>query len=178
MTAVVEPRPCALRSRWLRPRRLRDRRRSDIVTCPAALLSPSAPSAGQLRANCKTCPLRQQCTTAKAGQVIVLHPHHRHLVAAGLRRRPRTSTPLPRLRRWSTWPGLAHPGRETKAPLPGVERNQLSSSHRCAAVNLRRLINLGLIRAEGTWAIACDVLRLGANAVRALSTPRTPGRRR
>ena len=35
----------------------------------------------------------------------------------------------------------------------GVERNQLGLSMRVGALNLRRLVNLGL-RYEGTWAIA------------------------
>jgi hypothetical protein len=35
----------------------------------------------------------------------------------------------------------------------GVERNQLGLSMRVAAINLRRLINLGLTRDE-TWVIA------------------------
>lgn len=34
----------------------------------------------------------------------------------------------------------------------GIERNQLGWSHRCAAVNLKRLLALGLTH-NGTWAI-------------------------
>jgi len=34
----------------------------------------------------------------------------------------------------------------------GVERNQLWWSLRCAAINLRRLTNLGLTQTNGTWA--------------------------
>ncbi len=32
----------------------------------------------------------------------------------------------------------------------GVEKNQLGLSHRIAAINLRRLVNLGLVN-EGGW---------------------------
>ncbi len=35
----------------------------------------------------------------------------------------------------------------------GVERNQLGLSHRAAAINLRRLLNLGLHRGPAGWAI-------------------------
>ena len=34
----------------------------------------------------------------------------------------------------------------------GVERNQLWWSTRCAAINLARLVNLGLTHTNGTWA--------------------------
>ena len=36
----------------------------------------------------------------------------------------------------------------------GVERNQLWLTHRAAAVNLRRLLVLGLHRDDNSWAIA------------------------
>lgn len=37
----------------------------------------------------------------------------------------------------------------------GVERNRLWWSHRCAAVNLQRLLALGLVVGDdGSWAIA------------------------
>ena len=36
----------------------------------------------------------------------------------------------------------------------GVERNQLGLSHRVAAINLRRLVNLGLTRDGPTWILS------------------------
>lgn len=36
----------------------------------------------------------------------------------------------------------------------GVERNQLGLSHRAAAINLRRLVNLGLTHTDTGWQLA------------------------
>ena len=128
------------------------------VTCPAGVVvSLSAKRRASFGANCKTCPLRRRCTTAKAGRVIVLHPHHRHLVAA--RSQAKTEDFDTVYRRWRpmverslAW--LTR-GMNRKLRYRGVERNQLWWSHRCAAVNLQRLITLGLTAgANGTWAMA------------------------
>ena len=128
------------------------------VTCPAGVVvTLSAKRRASFGANCKTCPLRRRCTTAKAGRVIVLHPHHRHLVAA--RAQAKTEDFDTVYRRWRpmverslAW--LTR-GMNRKLRYRGVERNQLWWSHRCAAVNLQRLITLGLIVGDdGTWAIA------------------------
>jgi transposase len=127
------------------------------VTCPAGVVvSLSTKRRASFRANCKICPLRRRCTTAKAGRVIVLHPHHRHLVAA--RAQAKTTDFDTVYRRWRpmverslAW--LTR-GMNRKLRYRGVERNQLWWSHRCAAVNLQRLITLGLTFGDdGTWAI-------------------------
>lgn len=128
------------------------------VTCPAGVVvALSAKGRASFGANCKTCPLRRRCTTAKAGRVIVLHPHHRHLVAA--RAQSKTEDFDAVYRRWRpmverslAW--LTR-GMNRKLRYRGVERNHLWWSHRCAAVNLQRLITLGLATGDdGTWAIA------------------------
>ena len=128
------------------------------VTCPAGVVvALSANRRASFGANCRTCPLAEQCTTASAGRVIVLHPHHRHLVAA--RAQALTDDFDEVYRRWRpmverslAW--LTR-GANRRLPYRGVERNRLWWSHRCAAVNLRRLLNLGLVMgADGGWAIA------------------------
>ncbi len=128
------------------------------VTCPAGVVVALS-TKGQARfgSNCKACPLRPQCTTAKAGRVIVLHPHHRHLAAA--RAQARTDDFDAVYRRWRPMVerSLAWLTRGTNRRLPyrGVERNRLWWTHRCAAVNLQRLLNLGLIVGDdGGWAMA------------------------
>jgi IS5 family transposase len=128
------------------------------MTCPAGIVvTLSAKRRARFGANCRTCPLRRRCTTAKAGRVIVLHPHHRHLVAA--RAKARTEDFDTVYRRWRpmverTLAWLTR-GTNRKLRYRGVERNQLWWSHRCAAVNLQRLITLGLIAGDnGGWAIA------------------------
>ena len=41
-----------------------------------------------------------------------------------------------------------------RVPYRGIQRNQLWWSLRVAAVNLRRLLRLGLARRDGVWALA------------------------
>jgi hypothetical protein len=41
-----------------------------------------------------------------------------------------------------------------RVPYRGIERNDLWRSLRVAAVNLRRLLTLGLARRDGAWALA------------------------
>lgn len=128
------------------------------VGCPAGIVvTLSAKGRASFGANCRTCPLGSQCTTAKAGRVIVLHPHHRHLVEARAQARAEQFQEIYRRWRPMVERSLAWLTRGTNRRLPyrGVERNGLWWSHRCAAVNLKRLLNLGLVMgADGGWAIA------------------------
>lgn len=77
------------------------------------------PPPGQLGANCTTCPLRLRCTTANAGRVIVLHPHHRHLAAARVQADTDDFDVV--YRRWRPMvraqPGLADPGHQPPSAL-------------------------------------------------------------
>jgi hypothetical protein len=41
-----------------------------------------------------------------------------------------------------------------RVPYRGVERNHQWLAHRAAALNLRRLLNLGLTRLDNTWTLA------------------------
>ncbi len=127
------------------------------ITCPAGVVvALTTKRRASFGTNCTTCPLRPRCTTAKAGRVIVLHPQHRHLVAA--RAQATTEDFDTVYRRWRpmverTLAWLTR-GTNRKLRYRGVERNQLWWSHRCAAVNLQRLVTLGLVGNDGTWAIA------------------------
>jgi hypothetical protein len=38
-----------------------------------------------------------------------------------------------------------------KVSYRGIARNQIWLAHRCAAINLRRMVNLGLTNEEGRW---------------------------
>ncbi len=128
------------------------------VTCPAGVVvALSAKGRASFASNCASCPLRQRCTTARDGRVLVLHPHHRHLVAA--RAQAATEAFDTVYRRWRPMVerSLAWLTRGTNRRLRyrGVERNRLWWSHRCAAVNLQRLLTLGLVLGDDdTWAIA------------------------
>ena len=133
------------------------------VTCPAgqiaALGRPQADGnrQAQFKTRCRGCPLRERCTTSKAGRVLTVHPQHALLAAA--RRAAADPAWQAEYRRWRppveraiAWLA-AHGSR--RVPYRGITRNNAWLHHRAAALNLRRLINLGLTRAsDGTWALA------------------------
>lgn len=105
-------------------------------------------------AHCATCPVRSKCTTAKAGRTIVLHPHHGLLAAArGLADTDDFQTVYrqhrPMIERTIAW---LVKNNHRRLRYRGIERNQLGWSHRCAAVNLKQLLALGLTHNNG-WTI-------------------------
>ena len=117
------------------------------VTCPEEItVTITKAGAARFGAHCHTCPVAKQCTKAKGGRVITLHPHHGLLAAArvlaqtdgfdAVYRRHR-----PMIERTIAWL-VANNNRRLR--YRGIERNQLGWSHRCAAVNLKRLLALGL----------------------------------
>ena len=105
-------------------------------------------------AACRTCPLRQRCTTSKDGRTIRLHPHDALLRQA---RRDWTTNPdLPeRYRRHR--PHIervvaqvaSRGGRRIKLRYRGTTANNAWLKRRTAALNLRNLINRGLDYAAG-----------------------------
>jgi hypothetical protein len=133
------------------------------VTCPAghtaALGRPHADGTrqAQFKARCAGCPLRHRCTTSKTGRVLSVHPQHALLAAA---RRDAASPawkdeyrrwrpPVERAIAWLTARG------SRRVPYRGITKNNAWLANRAAALNLRRLINLGLTRTtDGTWALA------------------------
>jgi hypothetical protein len=57
--------------------------------------------------------------------------------------------------RWSNAPSPGwSPGETAWLRYRGVEKNNAWLHNRTAALNLRRLLSLGLIRNQGTWALA------------------------
>jgi IS5 family transposase len=125
--------------------------------CPAGHQAPIATS-GQVSfaRHCRRCPLRRRCTAAKEGRTIQVHPHEDELRAA--RRRAVTRSFQQSYRRWRpmversiAW--LVADGCR-RVPYRGIERNDLWWSVRVAAVNLRRLLALGLTRQDGAWQLA------------------------
>ena len=133
------------------------------VTCPAGhtvtLGRPQASGDRQalFKARCRGCPLRERCTTAKAGRVLTIHPQHALLAAA--RRAAADPAWQEEYRRWRppveraiAW--LVARGNR-RVPYRGVTKNDSWLHNRAAALNLRRLVNLGLTRtSDGTWALA------------------------
>ncbi len=108
---------------------------------------------------CRDCPLRARCTTSKDGRTLHLHPHDALLRQARqdwrenntLRETYRQHRPM--IERSISW--LIGPkGRCRKLRYRGVTANDLWLHLRMAGLNLRRLLNLGLTRRNGTWNLA------------------------
>lgn len=102
---------------------------------------------------CRGCELRARCTRAKGGRHPTIHRHSGKLVFA----RRSWSDPIvvehDRAHRLMVERSLAW--LVTRWPCyRGVARNQLWLTTRLGALNLRRLVNLGVIRDDGAWRLA------------------------
>jgi len=126
------------------------------VTCPAGVTKPvSAKNTVSFTSACSGCPLRPHCTTSRRGRKLVLHEHdllqraHRQRAAdQSFQNTYRTHRPM--VERSIAW--LVRGNR--RVPYRGVEKNNAWLHHRVAALNLRRLLALGLTHQDGTWALA------------------------
>jgi hypothetical protein len=104
---------------------------------------------------CRECPMRSRCTTAKKGRTIELHPHdmlqreHRQRAAdEGFQATYRHHRPM--VERSIAW--LTRGAR--RVPYRGIAKNNDWLHHRVAALNLRRLLAMGLTLENGTWTLA------------------------
>lgn len=130
---------------------------ASTVTCPAGnTVHLTRKLNATFGALCAACPLRASCTTAKHGRKLALSTYDLELRAA---RQAATHPEFQqRYRRWRpmveraiAWL-VAHNNRRLR--YRGVARNQQWLATRAAAINLRRLIALGLTRNTTGWAIA------------------------
>jgi len=127
------------------------------VTCPAGYQTPITTSGlASFGRRCASCPLRSRCTTATPGAHGPGSLARRELRAA--RRHATTRAFHDSYRRWRpmversiAW--LVADGCR-RVPYRGIERNQVWLSVRVAALNLRRLLALGLARRGGAWVLA------------------------
>ncbi len=127
------------------------------VTCPAGHTAAITSKRNAVfGARCSPCPLRSRCTTAKRGVTVKLHAHERQLQRARRRAREPDYVATYRAKRpmvertiaWFTARG------HRKVRYRGTERNQFWVHTRSAAINLRRLVALGLHRPRRGWALA------------------------
>ena len=126
------------------------------VTCPAGHTVRYTPAkrAARFKDRCAGCPLRARCTTSPRGRTVVVTEHdalqrtHRAHAAdpdfQALYRRHR-----PMVERGIAW--LTCGNRRLR--YRGVARNDAWLHLRVAAINLRRLLNLGLTGTDGRWAL-------------------------
>ncbi len=129
---------------------------ASTVTCPQGhTVAITRRGSANFGPRCRACPIRNRCTASKAGRQITVHPHHDAMFAA--RRHAETEEfkipyrrHRPMVERSIAW--LVADGHR-RVRYRGVARNQLGLSMRVAAINLRRLVNLGLDH-DGGWVLA------------------------
>jgi hypothetical protein len=128
------------------------------VTCPNQLTRSITSSRWvTFGASCRDCPLRARCTTSATGRSLRLHPHdalqRAHWACAQDRQFQAVYRQhRPMVERSISW---LVAGGNRRLRFRGTRRNDLWLHHRVAALNLRRLLALGLTRTTGSWALAC-----------------------
>ena len=126
------------------------------LTCPAGVTKTITKARKAVFGlACRACPLRQRCTTAAKGRTIQLHEHdllqRRHRQRAsedGFQGPYRQHRPM--VERSIAW--LTRGNRRLR--YRGVTKNNNWLHNRAAAINLRRLLTLGLTHSPTGWAIA------------------------
>jgi IS5 family transposase len=125
------------------------------ATCPAGhVVAISRRRHVKFGHRCANCPLRSRCTNAKDGRVLHLTVHDAELVES--RRAWHDGDFIsdyrkhrPMVERSIAWLVRDH---YRRVRFRGIAKNQLGLSTRVAAINLQRLINMGLVL-DGTWAL-------------------------
>ena len=126
------------------------------VTCPEDItVTINKSGSARFGGRCDGCPVRSKCTNAKTGRIIKVHPQHRLLTAARVFARTDQFDDTYRRHRPMIERTIAWLVKDNNRRLRyrGIERNQLGWSHRCAAINLKRLLALGLTH-NNHWTIA------------------------
>lgn len=126
------------------------------ATCPGGhTVAINRSGRAHFRSRCDPCPLRSRCTRSREGRDLNVHPQHHELARA--RRDATDSGWQGRYRRWRpmverTIAWLVANGHR-RVCYRGIERNRIWLAHRAAAVNLKRLIRLGLNHDGTSWAV-------------------------
>jgi Transposase DDE domain/Transposase domain (DUF772) len=127
------------------------------VTCPNGLTARiTRTRTANFGMRCRDCPLRARCTSSARGRKLALHPHDAlHRAHRARAQDPQFQTVYrqhrPMVERSISW---LVAGRNRRLRFLGTQRNDLWLHHRVAALNLRRLLTLGLTHSGGTWAVA------------------------
>jgi IS5 family transposase len=130
---------------------------ANTITCPqgqTVTINPTGRASFGKR--CNGCPLRDRCTSSPDGKISRVSPHDRHLRqartnwAAGIGAQDyRQHRPM--VERSIAW--LVAKGNR-RVRYHGINRNHQQLSTRAAAINLRKLINLGLNHTPTGWELA------------------------
>jgi hypothetical protein len=126
------------------------------ATCPTGITRPITPTRKVIfGAACRGCPLRARCTRSARGRTLQLHEHD----ALQRAHRARAADPdfhatyrrhRPMVERSIAWVTRGH----RRVPYRGVIKNDTWLHLRVAAVNLRRLLTMGLTGTSGGWALS------------------------
>jgi hypothetical protein len=131
-------------------------RQAGTATCPAGVTRKVTAKGNVIfGVACRDCPLAAQCTNSDRGRKLVVGEHdelqraHRKRAADdGFQTTYRQHRPM--VERSIAW--LARGNR--RVPFRGIEKNNNWLHHRVAALNLRRLLAMGLTIENGTWQLA------------------------
>jgi hypothetical protein len=132
------------------------------VTCPAGHTAPIQPArtgggSASFTAHCAGCPLRRQCTTAKTGRSITIHPREATLQNARAAQHDPAWQTAYRANRPTVERKIAHFVRRRwggrNARCRGTTRILTDVLTRAAALNLARLATLGLHHQPTGWAL-------------------------
>lgn len=129
------------------------------ATCPNGLTRKITPNRSvTYGVACRGCPVRESCTSSKDGRTLRLHPQDAILRQA---RRDWATIPeqrhkyrqhRPMVERSIAWL-IGSKGRCRKLRYRGIQANNQWPHLRVAALNLRRLLNLGLTHTGQGWAL-------------------------
>ena len=127
------------------------------ITCPAGVtVTITSKRRARFAKHCQSCPLRRRCTRSKAGRTIVFHEHHdvlqearRHAMTDGFKEAYRSTRPM--IERTIAW--LVYGG-SRRLRYRGREKNRIWLTVRAAAINLKRLVNLGLAHDGTSWVMS------------------------
>ncbi|WP_419921976.1 IS1182 family transposase [Candidatus Poriferisodalis sp.] len=159
--AVIKPWPLARNPRLGEDQFCRDDFGIDhdarTVTCPNNVTVPiSGTGRASFGSRCRGCPMRDRCTSSKRGKTLSVGEHDRLLAQARADWRAGISIDdyrrhRPMVERSIAW--LTANGHR-RVRYRGVAANRIGLAHRAAAVNLKRLANLGAEHNGHTWRLA------------------------
>ena len=130
--------------------------RNETVTCPNNATVPiSASGTASFGARCNGCPIRERCTSGNRGRTFRVSNHDQLLAQARAQWQARDGFAdyrqyRPMVERSISW--IVTNGHR-RVRYRGIEPNRAQLALRVAAINLRRLVNLGLNHNGHAWAV-------------------------
>jgi hypothetical protein len=126
------------------------------VICPAGVVAPlTRARTAYFKTACDGCVLRERCTTSSEGRKVRVASTRPATCAPGTRPGPRLPGCLPPAAAdGRTLHRLAHPRQPTRSLPRHHQERRLAAHPRRSALNLRRLLALGLHHEADTWALA------------------------